>query len=174
MSFIKDKAFFMSKDSLRNMARTKNLKNLPKCIGVYGDPNYPNRLLISNLIGGAPRGTTVAISEGGKTGPYIQKLVLQRGDLFCKLFLKEDWQSHVTVGRKAEALRDYMFLSYVNFHKGILFLFAEEYEPNDNGMIYTPRTQDFIIMAHTLSLPYEVIRPIREEVSDDEGEEDKS
>lgn len=133
------------------------ISKLPKYIGIFADYHYPKRHLIHNLIMQLNPRSTVVTTELSGIEDFIERTSVLRGNLFFKKFESDPWEEQTSSKNKAEKVRDYLFISYLKFMKGRLFIFPQEYDTATFGVQYSKRTQEIILLAHTLKVKYSII-----------------
>ena len=143
-----------------------DIQSLPKVVGVLADFHYTKQDWIKTLILKVRPNTVITTTTGGGMEDILERLAVLRGDLYYKQFTIDQWEEQVKGKRHAKKLQDYLFLSYIKFNKGFLFLFPAKYNTRTVGMHYSGRMQDIIILAHKMGIPYDII-PADEEEGED-------
>ena len=133
------------------------ISSLPKVVGVMADFHYTKQEWVKTLILKVRPNTVITTTTGGGMEELLERLSVLRGDLFYKKFTTDEWEEHIRGARHAIKLRDYMFLSYIKFNNGFLFLFPAKYPTKIAGMNYSTRMQDIIILAHKMGVRYDII-----------------
>lgn len=143
-----------------------DISTLPRVVGVLADQHYQRQELIHNLILGVRPNTVITTTTGGGMEQLLERLAVLRGDLFYKQFTVDEWEQKLRGRRHATKLQDHMFLTYLKFNNGFLFLFPAKYNTKTIGMQYSKRMQDMMIFAHQMKIPYDIIS-VEEEGEDD-------
>jgi len=139
------------------MARPRSPKKLPRYVGIYLDQHYQMFPWVEKLIYSLNNGTVVSTTEMHRASEFIRRRTLLRGGLYFKLFEVDPWEIKVATKAKAELVRDYLFLSYLKFHNGFLFICPHNYVTGGFGTFKSKRVQELILMAHELKVNFEII-----------------
>lgn len=147
-------------------AKRKEISKLPRYVGIMADQAYTRHSWVKNLILQVRPNTIISTTTGGGMEHTLERLSVLRGDLYFKAFVSDPWEEQAAGKNHAARLRDYLFMSYLKFNKGFLFLFPAEYDTGTIGLRYSKRMQDVIILAHQLGVSYDIIRADDEEEGD--------
>lgn len=134
-----------------------SFSRLPKCVGMVVDPIYERPEYVNSFVKQLKKSTIVVCLDDKGSDAHIKESVLFRNDLFLKIMKIDAWEVGRFSPREAERMRDYMFLSYVKFHKGTVFFFPRKYERDIIAQQYTKKMRDLIILAHQMDIKYEII-----------------
>lgn len=107
--------------------------------------------------------TIIVTTTGGGMEEMLERVSILRGDLYYKAFVSDPWESSIGGRSHAARLRDYLFINYLKFNKGRLFLFPSEHKTYI-GLNFSDRMQDVIVLAHQNKIAYDIIQaPIEED-----------
>lgn len=137
--------------------RKRSLKKLPRMIGLYADQHTDMYPWVDGVILGVNKRSIIVTSNTHIFSRYVRRRVILRPDLRLKEFTSEQWEVDAYGPYKTDAYRDYMFLSYIKFHHGFLFILPRLYVSGGHGNYYAKRTENIILMARELGVKHEVI-----------------
>lgn len=137
-----------------------DIEKLPKFVGIAADLHYARKDWIYNLVKKLNPNTVVVIPEGSGLEQSIRDIVLLRGDLYLRQFEPSVHERQFLSKAKQNELVDYMFLSYLKFNDGFLFVFPKKFVSSKKSrpVHYSRRLQDIIINAYTIGVRSDVIK----------------
>ena len=137
-----------------------DFKKLPRYIGIAADKHYSKKKYIQNLLDNIRPGSVVVLVNGTDLEGYLRDYCLLRTDLYVKEWSSSPFEEDTLSLARNAKLNDHMFLSYLKFFKGRLFIFPHEYPKDARGetVTYSGRMQNLIISSYLLDVPYEVIK----------------
>lgn len=135
-------------------------KKLPRFVGIAADKHYSKKKYIRNLLEHLRPGSVVVLVNGTDLQGYIRDYALLRTDLYVKEWSSEPFEDDTLALAKKVKLNDHMFLSYLKFFKGRLFIFPHEYPKDSRGeeVTYSGRMQNLIISSYLSEVPYDIIK----------------
>lgn len=134
-----------------------DIQKLPRVVGVMADYHYTKQEYVSSLVLQVRPNTVITTTTGGGMEEILERISILRGDLYFKAFTSDPWEEAFKGKKHAAKLRDFLFVNYLKFNKGFLFLFPAKYDTRTIGLQYSKRMQDIIILAHQLQVPYDII-----------------
>lgn len=133
-----------------------DIQKLPRTVGIVADYKYPNKIWIFNLVD-QMKSKSIIVTASDTIEFYLSKIMQSQPDKYLKVIDVDEWEVEALGRKKAENLRDWVFLQYIKYNKGCLFVFPRQYDTKRYGKRFSERIRDLLIMAHTLNIPVEVI-----------------